>query len=142
MTIILIAGGPRSGKTTFALTLAREMRLPVRHTDDLIGKLEWSASSEEVSRWLDGDDAIIEGVAVGRAVAKWLARNPSGTAAVSGMAQSIQPVRRPCDRFYWAGTPRVALSAGQVSMFAGCRAKLTEIMPELKRRGVAVEAVP
>ena len=140
VTIILVAGGPRCGKTTFADRLSAEMGLPVRHTDDLITRLEWSAASEEVAAWLDGPDAIIEGVSVVRAVRKWLASHPSGSARVSG--GNVAPVRRPCDRFYWASSPRMALSAGQSSMLAGCRKVLAEILPELNRRGVAVETMP
>ena len=46
---ILIAGGPKCGKTTFAATLG----LAVRHTDDLIGTMSWSDVSDHVaSRWM------------------------------------------------------------------------------------------
>lgn len=72
---IVVVGYPRSGKTTAALRLGRELGLPVRHTDDAMD-LGWSDASEEVSRWFDeGDGWIIEGVAVPRAVRKWRSRN-------------------------------------------------------------------
>lgn len=127
MTIVLVAGGPRAGKTTFAAALADKLGLQVRHTDDLIKTHEWSAASLEASKWLDGPPAIIEGVAVVRAVRKWLVSHPAG---------------KPCDRFYWAGNPKQTLVPGQARMFSECRKVLAEILPELRRRGVSVEQVP
>ncbi len=131
MPVILVAGGPRTGKTTFAAGLADRLGYHIRHTDDLIKTHEWSAASLEASRWIDErlpmtGGVIIEGVAVVRAVRKWLARHPTG---------------KPCDRFYWAGRPKVALTSGQATMFSGCRKVLAEILPELRKRGVNVEEV-
>ena len=78
MTRVVIAGGPRTGKTTHANKLGAESGARVRHTDDLIGRLEWSAASQEVSQWFDEPGPwIVEGVAVPRAVRKWLAAHPS-----------------------------------------------------------------
>lgn len=75
---ILVSGGPRTGKTSLGKSLLalcqEETRL--RSTDDLIGQLEWSEASQEVSRWMSEPGPwIIEGVAVERALRKWLAEN-------------------------------------------------------------------
>lgn len=119
MTRIVIAGVPRAGKTTLAATMAN-----VRHTDDLIGKLDWSAASLEVSRWLDEPPPwVIEGVAVGRALRKWLSFNPVG---------------KPCDVAWWFGAPRVPLEPGQATMAKGCVSVWAEIEPALRARGVEI----
>jgi hypothetical protein len=68
---ILVAGAPRTGKTTLADALAAERGIPVRRTDDLVGRLAWSEASAEVARWLtEPGPWIIEGVASARALRK------------------------------------------------------------------------
>lgn len=115
---IAIAGGPRCGKTTLAETLGA-----ARHTDDLIER-GWSEASALTATWFDEPGPwIIEGVAVPRALRKWLAANPEG---------------RPCDVVHWLGAPRVPLTDGQVSMFKGCAKVWGEIVGELQRRGVEI----
>jgi hypothetical protein len=42
---LVIAGGPRTGKTTLAAELAGKTGAPVHHTDDLIGGFAWSDAS-------------------------------------------------------------------------------------------------
>jgi hypothetical protein len=125
---ILIAGGPRTGKTTFAAQLSDASGAPVRHTDDLVGKLDWSAASAEVATWFDEPGPwIVEGVAVGRALRKWLAAHPEGT---------------PADTIYWALNAKVACTPGQISMAKGCLTVWTEVLPQLTARGVQVLRVP
>ncbi len=68
----VIVGGPKTGKTTLADSLGKT----VRRTDALIGHLEWSELSEQVSHWFDEPgEWVIEGVATVRAIRKWLARD-------------------------------------------------------------------
>lgn len=68
---ILITGWPGSGKTT----LAQEMG-GGRSTDEVMG-LGWSESSAEVAKWFDSPGPwVIEGVAVPRAIRKWMKANP------------------------------------------------------------------
>lgn len=121
---ILIAGWPKVGKTTFASSLLAQ--LPdsrVRHTDDLIGTLEWSAASLEVSRWIDEPGPwIIEGVSVPRALRKWLERSPG----------------LPADIMYWSSTPRIPLNPGQSAMGKGCNAVWDVVREELVRRGLEI----
>ena len=121
-----LTGVPRSGKTMQANACAAH-GYAIRHTDDLIGKFEWSALSLEVSRWFEASGQfVIEGVAVPRALRKWLARHPDG---------------KPCDVVLWMGTPRLKLTPGQVAMGKGAWTVLQEIRPELEARGVRVEVI-
>ena len=115
-----IAGAPRTGKTT----LANSMPGTCRHTDD-VASMGWSLASLRVSHWFDNPSIdIIEGVAVPRALRKWLQRNPTG---------------RPCGVLIWLATPFVKLSAGQERMGKGCVTVFKEIYDELQERGVRIE---
>ena len=69
---VIIAGGPNTGKSTVADRAGAKFNRPVRHTDSLI-KLGWSEASAEASTWFDIEGPwVIEGVAVPRALRKWL----------------------------------------------------------------------
>lgn len=123
--VILIAGVPRAGKTTLADWVSLKTGFSVRHTDDL-ANLEWSDASLMASTWLDANGSfIVEGVAVPRALRKWLARATG----------------KPADIVLWLDAPHVALSPGQARMAAGCRTVWNEILPEIERRGVRVDRV-
>jgi adenylate kinase family enzyme len=123
---ILIAGGPKVGKTTLAHALS-SIHLGILHGDDLIGKLDWSEASEEISRWIDYPGQwIIEGVQVGRALRKWLNRNPEG---------------KPADIIYYSFDPWITLTNGQSTMNKGCKTVWDEVHNELLRRGVTVEEI-
>jgi len=123
---IAIAGGPITGKTTMASELAAKHNVDVKHTDDLI-ELGWSESSEAASNWFDDPDAgIVEGVAVPRALRKWIARTPE------------EP---PCDVVIFLIGPWKPLSDGQRRMSKGCKTVMDEIRPELEARGVIVNYV-
>jgi adenylate kinase family enzyme len=117
---ILIAGVPRSGKTT----LANQLERSARHTDDLIGARDWSAASAEVATWFDAPGPwVIEGVAVPRALRKWFASHATGA---------------PADEIRWLGYPRLTLTSGQAAMAKACETVWREVLPELRRRGVTV----
>ncbi len=118
---IIIAGGPRCGKSV----LSRKLGVtPVRGTDELIG-LGWSEASEAASRWFNEPGPwIAEGVAMPRALRKWLAAHPGST--------------KPADLVVWLGVAVVARVAGQEAMAAGCLTVWREIRPELFRRGVRI----
>jgi adenylate kinase family enzyme len=123
LTRTMIAGVPRSGKTTLAVRIAARTCIPMRHSDDVIG-LGWSEASEHVASWFAAPGPwVIEGVAVGRALRKWLAAHPTG---------------KPCDVIIWLGTARVLLTPGQAAMGKGCETVWQEIKAEVVRRGVEV----
>lgn len=141
MTRIVIAGGPRTGKTSLAGRLGRtEIPLvlepdhppvcmpgpsfpDVRHTDDLI-HLGWSEASAAAALWLDAPGPwIVEGVAAVRALRKWLAGHPEG---------------RPCDVVYWLIEPVVPVTPGQAAMARGCATVWNEIRDALQSRGVGI----
>lgn len=118
---IAIAGGPRAGKTT----AAEGLHGCCVHTDSLIGDLEWSEASERVSEWFDDCTVdVIEGVAVPRALRKWLDRNPTG---------------KPVDRVIYITGAKRTLTDGQARMSKACRTVWEQVLPELERRGVAIE---
>jgi hypothetical protein len=119
---ILITGGPRTGKTAFGARVANVLGVPCQHSDDLVGVLEWSEASEEVARWMERPGPwVIEGVAVPRALRKWLATNDAGT---------------PADRIYWLTDPFVPQSPGQVAMTKGMFTVWRGIAPAIVARQV------
>lgn len=118
---LVIAGGPRSGKSVLTQKLGTG-RL-VHGSDALIG-LGWSEASLAASKWFDTEGPwICEGVAMPRAMRKWLARNPAG---------------KPADLVVWIGVPVVARVDGQETMARGCETVWREIRGELFMRGVRI----
>lgn len=122
---IVIAGIPRSGKSTLAAQLSAEHGLALKRSDDLIGMYDWSGVSAKIARGFDewSTPWVCEGVALGRAIRKHLAAHAEGL---------------PADHFVWLGTARMELSKGQRAMAAGCLTVWNEILPELRRRGAQI----
>jgi adenylate kinase family enzyme len=124
MSRILIAGWPRVGKTFLAAQLAASSGARVLHTDDLIATHAWSEASRVASAWLeDPGPWICEGVAIPRAIRKFLERNASA----------------PADLLYWSATPREDLTPGQITMGKGCDTVWAAVRDELVRRGTRIE---
>lgn len=154
MTVVIICGGPRTGKTTLAAELAKLMTLnqmhgkvvqeseagieaiefrdasvhpTVRSTDEY-KDLEWSEASLRASKWFDPDADgladIVEGVAAGRALRKWLLRT-----AVPAM---------PCKLVVWLKATHEPLTKPQETMAKGCRTVFEEIRKTLLARGIAI----
>lgn len=122
---LVIGGGPSTGKTTLANKLGGVPGVVLRSTDDLIATHAWSEASEEAARWFDEPGCwVIEGCAVPRSLRKWLAAHPGN--------------ERPCDRIVWLRRPLVARTRGQDSLAKGCETVWSGILPELRRRGVAI----
>lgn len=119
---VVIGGGPCTGKTQLSDHVASVLGVTARHTDDLIGQLEWSEASEEVARWMtEPGPWVIEGVATVRALRKALA-TPGA----------------PCTILHWLTGPFLPLTKGQLAMTKGCETVLAGIRPELEARGVLV----
>ncbi len=123
---ICIVGGPQCGKTTRSYLLGLRAQ-DVRHTDDLIKTHEWSAQSEEVSRWFDEPGPwVIEGGAAVRALRKWLRANLTGT---------------PCDEVHIMASPKVELTRDQESMLKGFFKIWRDVQDELVVRKVKLVLV-
>jgi hypothetical protein len=98
-----------------------------RSTDELID-LGWSEASQAASEWFDEDGPmVVEGVAIPRALRKWLERNPGDS--------------KPVDKVVLLTAPHEDLSRGQQSMTKGLHTVWDKIEPELRRRGVEIEVV-
>ncbi len=124
---ILITGGPKVGKTTFAARLADSLRIPHRNADELCGVLEWSEASAELANWIaEAGPWIIEGVAVPRALRKYFASHP-------GVA--------PCERAYYLDEPFTPPLKGQAAMAKGVGTVWREVAPELRRLGVVMSTI-
>lgn len=127
---IAITGGPGTGKTTVAREAAERYGRPVRHTDDLIVDFDWSQASDHASRWFDEPGPwIIEGVAVPRALRKWLAAHPGKPLNI--MVIYLQQVLQP-----------QTITKGREIMARGVATVWQEILPELQRRGARVWREP
>lgn len=121
---MVLAGGPKTGKSTLSERIAEILGTTPLHTDDLMGQLDWSAASAEVARWMSKLPApwCIEGVSTVRALRKAL----SGTS------------RRPCDVLVVLTEPKVPTTPGQQVMARGVHTVLHGIRPELVARGVEI----
>lgn len=124
MTRIVIAGGPKTGKTTLAKSFVFPgVTFTTRHTDNLI-HLGWSEASAAAALWFDEPGPwIVEGVATPRALRKWIAAHPHG---------------KPCDVVHWLEDPHEELTPGQAAMTKGCATVWEEIVDELRARGVEI----
>lgn len=122
---LLIVGPPRAGKTT----LAKSLSPAARSSDDAM-HLGWSEASAEVASWFDAPGPwVIEGVAVVRALRKWLEAHPV----------TAQDCPKPCDRIVYLVHDGRGLSQGQQSMGKGIATVWREILSELRRRSILLE---
>jgi len=116
---VAITGPPKSGKTTLAAKLSDNYL-----STDTLAHLGWSESSEAASLWFNKPgDLVIEGVAVPRALRKWLREN-------EGM---------PIDTLIIFTRSHVKLSMGQHAMAKGVVSVLRQIIPTLRSRGVVIK---
>lgn len=119
---IIIAGGPKAGKTTLALRL--ELQGHKLHGGEELVGLDWSAGSLKAAGWLDEPAPwVCENVAMARALRKWLLANPSGV---------------PADLIIQLDTQVAERTPGQSAMAKGCATVWREIAPELRRRGANI----
>jgi len=118
---LAIAGVPKAGKTT----LADKIDSNALHTDDLIDTHNWSEASQAASEWFNKDEFVIEGVAVPRALRKWLKANKDNN-------------EKPCDTVVWLDEPWTELTKGQLTMAKGCKTVMSEIFEDLTTRGTDI----
>ncbi len=144
---ICIVGGPRTGKTTLALQLRdaalsdpSTASLSLVHSDALIDEVSWSEQSEVLARKLDNPGPwIMEGVAVPRALRKWLAKRKVTDLALANVIDKA--ILRPCDIVYVLQRPHVERSKGQETMAKAVETVWKLVQPELLKRGVDVRIV-
>lgn len=116
----LIIGGPGTGKTTLAASMGE-----YRSSDEVM-HLGWSESSAEVANWFNEPGPwVIEGVAVPRALRKWMQANP-------GMPP-------PVDRVIYLQTVHRRLSPQAKAMGKGVNTVLNQIMPWLSLTRVEIK---
>jgi hypothetical protein len=129
---VVIAGGPRRGKSTIAEKLVAT-GVTHHHGEELVDRPEWagmtreekwSAGSELAATWLNEPGPFVcENVAMGRAPRKWLKQNPTG---------------KPADVVVHLSEPVDETIPGQETMAAGCETVWKQIRSELVMRGVRV----
>lgn len=126
MTNIIVAGGPKTGKTTAAMMLAGVYNVPtVRHTDDLIEGRDWEAITDEVSRWFDDEGPwIVEGVVIPHALVKWFGRYSKG---------------KPADLAIFLQKTHTGYTPQHVPMTKGCQTVWNKVLPLLSSVGCVVE---
>jgi hypothetical protein len=111
MTRRAITGAPKTG---------------AKHTDAEINGRNWSEASAKASAYFNDQstDLTVEGVAVPRALRKWLAANPEGKPVDELVVLDNRPHQR--------------LTPEQRNLAKGVETVLKEIEPELRRRGVKI----
>lgn len=117
---IVIIGWPKTGKTTLAKKMGGG-----RSTDE-VQKLGWSEASAAVAEWFNAPGPwVIEGVAVPRAIRKWITTHPGR--------------RLPIDKIIHLHTLYQPLTAGAEVMGKGIDTVMTQIRPHLQ--GIEIEDV-
>lgn len=122
---VVVAGGPKSGKTFTAAALGIRLGVPVKATDELVRQgRDWSAVSEEAAGWIaTPGEWVVEGVATVRALRKWV---QAGAPLAEGVA------------VLWLPSAVVPRSERQEAMARGADTVWREVFPELAARGVTV----
>ena len=127
---VFIIGGPNTGKSYLAETMAREHGIKdVLNTDSLI-QHGWSEASAKAAEWMDqrgAGDFVLEGCATARALRKWMTNNP-GKPLPEGSQVIV------------LNQPYEAQTKPQQTMTKGMYTVLTEIYGELIKRGATIES--
>jgi hypothetical protein len=122
---VIVAGGPRSGKSGFAVRMSERFGFPLRFGDSLVaaGKdpEQWSRSSATVARWLaEPGPWIVEGVVTPRAIRKW---------------QQAHPGTPPPFTVIWFPKAVQVRSEGQEAMAKGAATVMKDVAPVLLAMG-------
>src|SRR5262245_29026178 len=121
---VVVAGGPKTGKTTLAIRGGRRTGKPTRHSDALVTTHKWGDDSAEVATWFDQPgEWIVEGATMARALRKWLAGHP-------GQRLDVTVI--------YCRDPLCSRSKGQETMAKGVHTVWTGVLAELRSRGVTV----
>jgi len=123
---ILIIGGPKTGKTTYAKKLAQEHGMPLQHFDSHIHRMGWSELSDAIVGWLDEPGPWIkEGVQGVRGLRKWLRENHG----------------KPPFEIHVLSSPKVVHTKGQAQMHKAHGTILRQVLRQLDIRKTQVKHV-
>lgn len=123
---ILIIGGPRCGKTTYARKLSKSEGLPIVSFDDFMRDHDWSELSDRIADWLSEPGPWIkEGVQGVRGLRKWLRANP----------------HPPDFEVHVLNDPKIPLSKGQATMHKAHATILKDVERQLKLRKYDVKYI-
>lgn len=120
---IIIAGGPRTSKSTFAKELNKKLNIPIVSTDDYIA-CGWSEAPHEIIDAIkDLPSYILEGVNAGRTIRKMVEKN----------------IELDFDRVYYLEEPVIEYDKkGQMSLAKGCKTVWLDVIPSLDSAGIEV----
>ncbi len=118
MTRILIAGSPRSGKTTLAIAVQKLFPgMKMFATDDIVNKATWSDASREVATRINQPGPwVIEGTVTTRGIRKWLAQ------------EGLNSKKKPAEFLIYCHKPLEPLTKAQDNMRKG---DVTIMMPHV-----------
>lgn len=123
MSKIILAGGPKSGKSTLGRKLSAELGIPLVSTDDYI-ECGWSEAPHEIILKIkDMPSYILEGVNSGRTIRK--------------MAE--KDMKLDFDRVIYLDEPRIELNKGQAALRKGCVTVWQDVRKLLDEAGIDVE---
>lgn len=136
---VAVCGGPRTGKTTYATNLAKELGVylastgkrtldPLLSTDNFMN-VGWDNVPNLVIEALqDKEDFVLEGTQATRVLRRWYHRDPDGPRL---------------DRVIYFDRPWVTRNGGQEAMAKGVATIFREIRPLLEDLGVPIiRAIP
>jgi adenylate kinase family enzyme len=135
---IVVIGGPRTGKTTYATKLAKQLGVHLGSTgkrteqedglvstDNYMRRSNWKTLPEVVIKDLKNRDSwVLEGTQAARVLRRWLKESPSEVKV---------------DKVLVFNRPWVARNAGQEAMAKGVRTILKDLQPLLSKAGIEVE---
>lgn len=116
---IIIAGGPKTGKTALSGVLSTRYGITdVRHTDSLREGRTWEAIVDQVSHWYDDEGPwIIEGVVTPHALVQWFTRNN---------------FEKPADVVLFLEKGMEHRTPKQLSLAKGCMTVWKHVLPHLR----------
>jgi hypothetical protein len=138
MPRIVVLGGPRTGKTTYATKLAKQLGVHLGSTgkrteqedglvstDNYMKRANWATLPDVIIKDLkDREDWVLEGTQAARVLRRWLKASPDEPKV---------------DKVLVFGKPWVARTPGQEAMAKGVRTILRDLQPLLDKAGIEVE---
>lgn len=135
---VVVIGGPRTGKTTYATKLAKQLGAHLASTgkrtehegglvstDNYMHKANWAELPDRVIADLkDRDSYVLEGTQAARVLRRWLVRDP----------ESVK-----VDKVLVFGRPWVPRTPGQESMAKAVRTIFRDLQPLLQKAGIEIE---